>query len=68
MKVGDLVRYLRPNDGEPFDDTLGIVVAHDIVQPSPWPVEVVWMCDLNQSWQEPLRYASSSLKVVNESR
>ena len=34
MKVGDLVRYLRPNDGEPFDDTLGIVVAYDIVQPS----------------------------------
>ena len=68
MKVGDLVRYLRPKDGEPFDDTLGIVVAYDIIRPSRWPVEVVWMCDLNQSWQEPLRYASSSLKVVNESR
>jgi hypothetical protein len=66
-QVGDLVYYFNNIGQRIEDDSLGIVVAHEI-NGSPWPVQVVWLADPPAYAGEQLHYSLKNLRIVNESR
>jgi hypothetical protein len=67
-QVGDLVYYFNNIGQRIEDDSLGIVVAHEI-NGSPWPVQVVWLAGRHgYDAGEQLHYSLKNLRIVNESR
>jgi len=66
-QVGDLVYYFNNIQHRIEDDSLGIVVAHEI-NGSPWPVQVVWLADPPAYAGAQLHYSLKNLRIVNESR